>query len=88
MSSLKCGDHNCTAYRDLDDQCACVEAGSLFFFVLEISSTEPFVLCLFQPLDVFGDDGLHPLFIFCPQLLIRYIMVVICKYVIVENVNH
>ena len=66
-----------------------------FVFVPEIAGNEPqysvgrfaAFLCLFSPLEVFGDnDSEIPLLIFCRQLLIGHVIVAL--HVVMSDVHH
>ena len=66
-----------------------------FVFVPEIAGNEPqysvgclvVFLCLFLPLEVFGDDNsLIPLLFCCRQMLIGHVMV--AAHIVVSDVHH
>ena len=81
--------------RDVGGLGICIMGGSVLFFVPEIVGNEPqysagrfaAFLCLFLPLEVFGDDdSLNTLLISCRQLLIGHVIVAL--HVFGSDVHH
>ena len=81
--------------RDVGGLAICIMGGSVLCFCTEIEGNESqysvgrfaAFLCLFLPLEVFGDDDSKiPLLICCRQLLIGNVIVAL--HVVVSNVHH
>ena len=86
---------NALQVRDVADYGFISWEDQYFVFVPEIEGNEPeysvgrfaAFLCLFWPLEVFGDDDSYiPLLICCLQLLIGHVMVAL--HVVVSDVHH